>query len=89
MAFTATKSESTVFGNERVWQGTVSSDVASGVVTPGFSVVRHVQWSPISMATVGIRVRANATAAGVAANGTVGVSGLASGDELYLTIFGR
>lgn len=89
MAFTATKSEATVFGNQRVWQGVVTADAASGVVSFGFASVTHVNWAPKSMTTVGCRVRQNASAAGVASNGDVGVSGVASGDEMYMTVFGR
>lgn len=89
MAYTATLAQKTVFGNQNVWQGVVAADAASGTVTFGFSTILHVDWSPVSMASAGIRVRKNATAAGVAAAGTLGVSGAASGDEFFLTVFGR
>lgn len=89
MAYTATKSETTVFGNQRVWQGYVTADAASGVVSFGFGTITHVNWAPKSMSTVGCRVRQNATAGGVASNGDVGISGVTSGDELYMTVFGR
>lgn len=89
MAYSASKTEQTVFGNQRVWQGVVTADAASGTVSVGFNSIIHVEWSPVSMTSTGIRVRKNATAAGVASNGTIGISGAVSGDEIYFTVYGK
>lgn len=89
MAYTATKSDSTVLGNQRVWQGVVSADAASGVVSFGLGNLAHVSWAPKSMNSANIKVRINAVAAGTASAGDVGISGCTSGDEFYLIVYGR
>lgn len=91
MAYTATQAVhgSTVFGNQRVWQGLVTADAASGVVSFGLAVIDHATWAPQSASTAGIRVRINALASGTASVGDIGLSGAVSGDVLYFTVFGR
>lgn len=91
MAYTLSKSAQTVFGDQRVWQGTVTADAASGVVSFGFGSLIQVMWSPASMST-GVeppRFRKNATAGGVASNGDLGISGAVSGDVFYVTVYGK
>lgn len=93
MAFTFVQGASTVFGNQRVIQGVITTDAVSGVVSFGLGTITHVQWSPASMTTNGsglaTRFRLNATAAGTSAAGTLGVSGVVSGDDIFVTVFGR
>jgi len=91
MAYTATLTKKTVFGDERVQQYIVTADAASGTVATGLGNLSQIHWSAKSIATgaTPIRVRMNANAAGTASLGTVGVSGCASGDEFYLTVYGR
>lgn len=90
MAYTATKSAITVFGDQRVWQGLVTADASSGTVdVVGGKNILQVSWSPQSMST-GVappRFRKNATAAGVATVGILGISGAVSGDEFFVTIY--
>lgn len=93
MAFTVTKAANTVFGNQNVWQGTITADAVSGVVSFGYAALYHVQVTPKSATTNGsaiaTRFRLNATAAGVASQGDLGVSGCVSGDEFYVMVYGR
>ncbi len=89
MAFSFSKSVSTVFGNQRAIGGVVTADAASGVVSFGLSTITHVEWAPKSCTTSGFRVRQNAVAGGTASQGDIGVSGCASGDEFYVTVYGR
>lgn len=93
MAYTYTAAATTVFGNQRVSQGVLTADATSGVVSFGLATITHMTWSAKSMTTNNsgtlTRFRINATAGGVAAAGTLGVSGLVSGDEVYLTVYGR
>tara|TARA_R110000868_G_scaffold9394_2_gene46910 strand:- start:883 stop:1152 length:270 start_codon:yes stop_codon:yes gene_type:complete len=89
MAYTFTAAASTVFGNQRIIQGVLTADATSGVVSFGLGTITHVQWSPKSMSTTGVRVRMNASAANVASVGDLGVSGAVNGDELFVMIHGR
>lgn len=93
MAYTFTAAASTVFGDQRVVMGVLTADAVSGVVSFGLGRLTGVQWSAKSMTTnnsvAAARVRLNATAAGTSSAGDLGVSGLVSGDELYLTVYGK
>lgn len=91
MAFTATKSLETVFGNQRVWQGIVTADAAAGAVSFGFNKILHVQATPASCTTTSTSVpnfRINKLAAGTAAAGYLAVTGVVSGDDYYVTVYG-
>lgn len=93
MAFTLTNYAKTVHGNQNVWQGKVTADDVSGVVSFGYVTLTNVIWSPASATTNGsgiaTRFRINANAAGSAAAGSLGISGCVSGDEFYVTVYGR
>lgn len=89
MAYTLTKAEGTVHGNRAVWQGTLAVDAASGAVSFGFSTIVHAHVTPKSATTGGVRFRINALASGTAAAGSLGVSGATSGDEFFVTVYGR
>lgn len=89
MAFTTTNVVKTVHGNQNCWQGTITADAASGVVSFGFGAITHAIIVPASATTAILKYRLNATAAGVAALGTIGISGVASGDEFFATVYGR
>lgn len=93
MAFTTTQVVNTVHGNQRVWQGTVTADNTSGAVSFGFSTLTQIHWSPSSSTTnnsgVLPRFRINLGPGGTAAVGTLGISGVVSGDEYYVTVYGR
>ncbi len=89
MAYSFTQAATTVFGNQRVVQGVLAADGASGVVSFGLGTITHVQVTPKSAATVGVRVKINGLAAGTSSAGDLGISGAASGDDFYVTVFGR
>lgn len=89
MAYGVTGTVQTVHGNQRVWMGTITADAASGVASFGFNVLTHMQLTPKSLTSAYFVSRLNATAAGVAANGTLGISGVANGDEFFATVYGR
>ncbi len=93
MAFTVSAYAKTVHGNQNSWQGKITADAVSGVVSFGYATLTQVQWSPASATTNGSgsapRFRINATAAGSASAGDLGVSGVVSGDEYYVTVYGR
>lgn len=89
MAFTLTKSQQTVHGDQRVWQGVITADAATGVVSCGFGHIYHVQATAKSAASSAWNFAANALAAGTASAGDVAITGVTSGDDFYVSIYGR
>lgn len=90
MAWTVVK-EATALGNKRVVLATVTADAAEANLALGLAYVDHVQVSIIS-ATTGTalpHVYKNANSSGTAANGTIGVSGVTSGDVYCIVAYGR
>lgn len=80
MAFTVTKTNS-VFGNKAVAICEVTADAASGTIVTGFGAIDGYSLSPISMATASPLIKKS--------GGTITVSAAASGDNFYLTVYGR
>lgn len=90
MAYTASFLVKTVMGNQRVEHIRVTADAASGTIDTGLSVVDFLQHSPQSASTAGYRVFQNSDEANSnTVNGQVGMSGLASGDVVFMTVFGH
>lgn len=89
MAYTVTKSQQTVMGDQRVWQGVITADAATGVVSFGLGYITHVQATPKSMASSVWNVQTNVDASGTASNGDLSVTGVTSGDDMYVTVYGR
>lgn len=67
----------------------VTADAASGAIDTGFAVVDFVQHSVQSAASAGYRVFINKSSGLTASNGSVAISGVASGDVLYMTVIGH
>ena len=89
MAFTATVDKKTVFGDERVIHYTITADAATGVIDTGLGTVVAVQASPASMASAPFSIKKDELAAGTASAGSIAITGVASGDEIYVTVYGR
>jgi len=89
MAFTASFLAKTVKGNQREEQIRVTADAASGSVDTGLGVITFLQHSPQSAATAGYRCFMNTNSGLTALNGTVAISGVASGDVMFLTVVGH
>lgn len=89
MAFTATKLKESVFGDVRVWMGTVSADNTSGVVSFGMGTLYNAHVSPKSSSTQPNNIRLNAGPGGTALAGTLAFSGCIATAEFYVTVFGR
>lgn len=92
MAFTATLNKKTVYGDMRVHHYVVTTDGASDDISTGLSYVDQIIWAPKSMATLAgthPRFAANVLTAATASNGTVSITGCTSGDDYYMTLFGR
>lgn len=88
MAYTVTKSP-TVFGNKRAIGLDITADAATQAVETGLSFIEYFSTGEASMNSANIKVNRNVNASGVAANGTLGISGCTSGDHFFVVVFGR
>ncbi len=88
MAWTVTRFK-TVFGDKATVGLKIVADSATSVVASG---LKHIDWfsyGPASMGTSNVRIGINVTASSAAeSQGTIAVTGAASGDEFYLTVYG-
>lgn len=94
MAYTASVVKKSVFGDCRMTLISCSADSVSGnIAVPGMSVIYGCTYAPISMSTANSiyypRIKVNKLEAGTAANGYIGFSGLVSGDDFFLVVYGR
>lgn len=90
MAWTVTK-YNTVFGDKRVVGLKCTADAATQTVETGLAVI---EWFALgtygSMASqTGRFVFINSGAGGTATLGSLGCSGFAIGDDVYITVYGR
>jgi hypothetical protein len=91
MAFTFTKAQETVFGNQRVLQGVYAADAAAGSVNIGLTKIFSVSATPKSLTTTATQLgtfKINQLAVGTAAAGYLALTGCVAGDEYYVQIFG-
>jgi len=89
MAYTVTLRKKGVHGDQRYLQYLVTADAATQSVATGLSYIDVLNISPGSLTTYTFKAWANSNASGVATNGTVGLSGLTSGDQFYMTVYGH
>lgn len=88
MAFTVTRVKQSTFGDEKVWQGTVVADDATGVVSCGLAVIYGAFFTGTNTSSAPV-VKFNANASAVAANGTLGLSNISNGNAYNVIIYGR
>ena len=89
MAWTATIKKKTVFGDTRVHMYELTADSATVELDTGLDYIDHIQPSIKSAATYGAYFAANVLSAATASNGTVAITGATSGDDYYLTVYGK
>lgn len=90
MAFTVTKKKQSVWGDQRVWHGLVTADATTGVVSFGMGVIEQVLTAPSSMSTAFAgNFKINEDTVGGSSPGDLGISGVVSGDDIYVTVIGR
>ena len=89
MAFTVAKLKESVVGDMRFQVLSCTADAATQAIDTGLDYVFGVAFAPQSMASSPHSIRANQGAAGTALVGQIAVTGVASGDEFYLTVWGR
>lgn len=88
MAYTVSGLASTVMGDQRVVSLRITPDAATGVV----SVMNNINFFSVAIqsATTGAgKFAMNELAAGTSVAGMLGISGVASGDEYIVTVYGR
>lgn len=89
MAFTIERTP-IVHGSQRGTQLKITADAATQTIDTGVDYIAHMQVTPVSAATVvGLTFKPNLDASGAAANGFLGVSGLTSGDDYFVVVYGR
>lgn len=89
MAYTVTR---TVYGagNLKTTLLKIEADAATQTVETGLQNIVHMSVAYQSMTTVvGPKIVANSNASGVQSLGVLGISGCASGDLFYVTVYGR
>jgi hypothetical protein len=89
MAATWTVAEKTVFGNMNVQMGVVTIDAVTGAVATGFNVIRHIEWSIKSAASNVGKFAINSGTGGTATGGTFSIVSGTTGDDYYVTVYGR
>jgi len=88
MAYTVTKKAATVMGNQRVWQGVITADATTGVVSFGFKQLFSVSANSKSAASSSEHFSINEDAVGAASAGDLAITGAASGDDFNVTVYG-
>lgn len=90
MAFTVTR-QRTVFGNMRTVIIDVVADGAEANITAGLSNIVGFSTGirSLSTGTAYPHIYANKNSSGTAAPGTIGISGITSGDEFFIVAYGK
>lgn len=89
MAYSIASESNGVFGNKRFHAFKVTTDAASGAVDTGLSVIDFFSLSAVSAATGAPTVLLNANSGGTAVNGSFALSSTTSGDDFFVTVYGR
>lgn len=89
MAWTVTKLDNTIHGNERVTRYSVTTDSTSEELYTGYTHVNQANLEPKSMTSNVWNLSLNALTAATASQGYVSITGVVSGDDFYLTVHGR
>lgn len=87
MAFTVSRKHS-VHGPDRTVHLDITADAATQTVETGLSQVYGFAVGIQSCTTGSLKIYANSNASGVESMGVLGISGVASGDEFYVTVYG-
>lgn len=92
MAFTVTKKDIQSVGRRKVATYEVTADGAEANLTAASTGMKYIDYFHVgvqSMATFAYTMKANLDSSGVASNGCLSVSGVASGDVFYISLYGR
>jgi len=92
MAYTVTKVHDASVADQKAATFDVTADAATqtiGSTTLGMKNITHFHVGIQSITTSFYAMKANVDSTGTASLGAVGVSGLVSGDQFFLTVYGR
>lgn len=89
MAWTTTKVVEAVVGDKRMQVWNLVADSATLELSTGLKNVSGHSIGPVTMTTAAIKVKLNVLSAGTAAYGNVAITGAASADNIYLTVYGN
>jgi hypothetical protein len=89
MAFTTSLLVKTVLGDKRVHAYRITADAATQAIDTGLDYIDWFSMGFQSMSTAAFKVAVNEGAAGTSTLGSIGISGAASGDEFFITVYGR
>jgi hypothetical protein len=87
MAYTVTKTPS-AFGNQAVVLLEITADAATQTIETGLKNIVGMAVGKDSMASNGHTIAVNSGAGGTSTGGVLGISGVASGDHFFVTVFG-
>lgn len=76
-------------GNKKQGNFTVTLGDASGVFDTGLAVIDHVTYAPKSMATVSVTLKPNLSSSATSVNGRLSINSGASGDDIFITVYGK
>jgi len=88
MAFTVTRYK-TNMGNKRAVGMKIVADAATQTIETGLKVIDYMSYGLASVTTANFKMAINSNASGVQSNGVLAVTGVASGDQFYVTVYGR
>lgn len=89
MAFSKASVIQSVFGNKRAVMMTVTADANSGAVDTGLSVIEGISVAVKSAVTGSQKFKANLNSGGTALPGSLFMSSCTSGDDFYVTVYGK
>jgi len=78
-----------VFGNKRLLVLSFNASGAEENIVTGLQYVDHFSVGIKSVATSAYSMQQNVDSSGTASNGSIGASGLAAGDEMFIYAYGR
>ncbi len=89
MAIDADIIHSDVHGSSRVIMYSCTADGADQELATGMDFIYNVAFAPKSMASSPWSLERNQLSSGTASVGNLSITGVASGDEFYVTVWGR
>ena len=89
MAWTTTKKFEYAVGNHKVQHWDLTADSTTLELNTGLGVVDSVALNIASGASAPVLSQKNVLSAGTASNGYVAITGAASGDDFYITVWGH
>lgn len=89
MAFSNSKILNTVWGDKRVEAYSSVADAATGTILTGLTTIENISVALKSATTAAVKFVVNQSVTGTSVPGTVAITGAVSGDEFYVTVYGR